>query len=170
MNQFNPYSQPMMNNPYQNYGQTMQNPYMDRMAQLQQYQQNLQPQVQQPQQQSQQIGLNCRVVDDFNAIVANDVPMDGNGAVFMKRDASEVQWRNWAANGTIQTTVYRPLQPENQSEGTSIPQMDFNSLNEDVRALREDIKGVREMIEKSIAVPSTKTTTKGKKTEVNTDE
>lgn len=163
------YSMPMTNNPYQNY-QPMQNPYMAQMGQLQQYQQSLQPQVQQPQQQTQQIGLNCRVIDDFNAIVANDVPMDGNGAVFMKRDASEVQWRNWAANGTIQTTVYRPVQPENQSEGTNMPQMDFNSLNEDVRALREDIKGVREMIEKSMNVPTPKPNQRGKKTEVNADE
>lgn len=36
--------------------------------------------------------------------------------------------------------------------------MDFNALNEDVRALREDIKGVKEMIEKSINVPVQKQT------------
>lgn len=159
------YSQPMMNNPYQNYGQPIQNPYM---AQMGQYQQNLPvvQQLQQPQQQAQQIGLNCRVIDDFNSIVANDVPMDGNGAVFMKRDASEVQWRNWAANGTIQTTVYRPVQEENKAEGTNIPQMDFNSLNEDVRALREDIMARLDVIEKSVSKPNAR----GKKTEVSADE
>lgn len=156
------YSTPMMNNPYQNYGQTMQNQYMGQMGQYQ-------PQVQQPQQQSQQIGLNCRIIDDFNSIVANDVPMDGNGAVFMKRDASEVQWRNWAANGTIQTTVYKPIQAEIQSENTNIPQMDFNALNEDVRALREDVLARLDSIEKSVAT-TTQKTTRGKKTEVSTDE
>lgn len=157
------FSTPMMNNPYQNYGQPMQNPYMAQMGQLQQYQQSLQPQVQQPQQQTQQIGLNCRVIDDFNSIVANDVPMDGNGAVFMKRDASEVQWRNWSANGTIQTTVYKPVQPENQSEGANIPQMDFNALNEDVRALRDDIMARLDSIEKSMVGTTPKTTSRAKK-------
>ncbi len=48
--------------------------------------------------------------------------------------------------------------------------MDFNALNEDVRALREDIKGVRNMIEKSMSVPSVKTSQRGKKAEVSADE
>lgn len=148
------FSTPMMNNPYQNYGQSIQNPYM---AQIGQYQPQIQPQ-EQPQQQSQQIGLNCRVIDDFNAIVANDVPMDGNGAVFMKRDASEVQWRNWAANGTIQTTVYKPVQPENQSENANIPQIDFNALNDGIMALGNNIIERIDKLEKSLDNSSSKTT------------
>lgn len=164
MSAYPPYSfQPQqMNNPYQGSYQPMQNPYM---AQMGQYQQNFQPQVQQVQQQ-QPVGLNCRIVDDFNSIVANDVPMDGNGAFFVKRDGSEVQHRNWAANGTIQTTVYCPVQPENQSEGTNMPQIDFNALNEDVRALREDILTRLDAIEKSVSKPNTRS----KKTEVSADE
>lgn len=135
--------------------------YMDRITQLQQYQQNLQPQMQQL-----PVGLNCRIVDDFSMITANDVPMDGNGAVFMKRDCSEMQWRNWSANGTIQTTVYFPVQPENQVEGTNMPQMDFNALNEDVRALREDIIARLDAIEKSVSKPAPKRLKK----EAETDE
>lgn len=156
------FSQPMMN-PYQNNFQPapIQNPYMDRMNQLQQYQQNLQMQPQQISGavQQQPAGLNCRIIDDFNLIVANDVPMDGNGAVFMKRDGSEVQWRNWAANGTIVTTSYLPVIDQNQNESTNIPQNDFTALNEDVKALREDIKDMRSMIEKSINGSGTKSTT-----------
>lgn len=167
MQPYQNFSTPMMNNPYQNY-QSMQNPYMAQIGQLQQYQQSLQPQVQQQPQQS--MGMNCRIVDDFSMITANDVPMDGNGAFFAKRDGSEVQHRNWAANGTIISTSYKPIQAENQSECTNTPQMDFNSLNEDVKALREDIKGVREMIEKSMNVPTPKPNQRGKKTEVNADE
>lgn len=172
MQQFNPYSQPMMNNPYQNGYNPMLNPQQRLMQMEQQYPQFSQQNqfMQQPIQQNQPQGFNCVIVDDFNAISANDVPMDGKGAVFMKRDGSQIQWRNWAANGTIQTIPYSPVQPENQSEGANIPQMDFNALNEDVRALREDIKGVREMIEKSMNAPVPKTTPRGKKTEVNADE
>lgn len=149
-----------MNNPYQGSYQTIQNPYM---AQAGQYQQNFQPQIQQVQQTQQPVGLNCRIVDDFSSIVANDVPMDGNGAFFVKRDGSEIQHRNWAANGTIQTTVYCPLRFENQSEDTNIPQMDFNALNEDVRALREDILARLDSIEKSMGATNSKTTSRAKK-------
>lgn len=148
-----------MNNPYQGSYQPMQNPYI---AQMGQYQQNFQPQLQQTQQ-PQQIGLNCRFVDDFSAIVANDVPMDGNGAIFVERNGTEMQWRNWTPNGTIQTIVYKPVQPENQSEGANMPQMDFNALNEDVRALREDILARLDSIEKSMSNTTTKTTSRAKK-------
>lgn len=142
----------------------MQNPYIDRMAQMQ-YQQNFQQQVQQQPQ-----GLICKPVGDASNVSPNDVPMDGNPAVFPKNDFTEIYVKSWTPNGTIQTIVYKPVQPENQSEATNIPQMDFNALNEDVRALREDIKGVRDMIEKSMSVPAPKTSQRGKKAEVSADE
>lgn len=172
MNQFNPYSQPMMNSPYQNGYNPMLSPQQRLMQMEQQYPQYVQQNqfMQQPVQQNQTQGINCVVVDDFNAISANDVPMDGKGAVFMLRDGSQIQWRNWSANGTIQTIPYSPVQKENIIDDTNIPQMDFNALNEDVRALREDIKGVREMIEKSMNAPAAKTSQRGKKTEVSADE
>lgn len=167
------YQQPM--NSYQNnYMQPMsmppmQNPYVDRMNQLQNYQQSLQPPVQQPVNQPQ--GIIGRVVNDFGEITANDVPMNGNAAFFPKADGSELQVRSWAANGTIQTVVYRPVFEQNQTEGTNIPQTDFNALNEDVRALREDIKDMRSMIEKSIGGSAAKgTSTRAKKGEGAGDE
>lgn len=149
-----------MNNPYQGGYQPMQNPYM---AQMGQYQQNFQPQVQQVTQQQQTQGLICKPVVDASNVSPNDVPMDGNAAVFPKNDFSEIYVKSWTPNGTIQTIVYKPVQPENQSEDTNIPQMDFNALNEDVRALREDIKGVRDMIEKSMSATTPKTTSRTKK-------
>lgn len=151
------FSAPQMPNPYQNFNQPMQNPYMDRMNQLQQYQQNLQmqqPQFQPVQQQAPD--LSCRVVNDFGVISANDVPMDGRGAVFMKQDGTEIQWRNWSANGTIVTTLYKPILEQNQAETTNTPQMDFNALNDDVRALREDIIARLDRLEQSMTVPAAK--------------
>lgn len=109
--------------PYMNYGnypqyqQTYQQPqvpvqYMDRLGQLQNMQQ---PQMmQQPVQR--QSGINGAVVEDFGIITANDVPMDGNGAVFIKRDGSEIQIRNWTANGTIATSVFKPVKMEEMSK------------------------------------------------------
>lgn len=146
-----------MNNQYQNYNQVAQNPYITQMGQ---YQQNFQPQMQQPQQ---FMGLSGKIVNDFNIITGNDVPMDGVGAIFFKSDGTEIQHRIWnATNGSIITTSYKPVQPENQTESTNMPQMDFNALNEDVRALREDILARLDAIEKSVSKPSAR----GRKTEV----
>lgn len=109
MQPYQNFSYPQMNN-YQPY-----NPILNaqqRLAQMeQQYPQFSQQGQYQPQmQQTQQFaGLNGKIVDDFGIISANDVPMDGNGAIFIKKDGSEIQWRNWSANGAIQTTSYKPI-------------------------------------------------------------
>lgn len=159
MNQFSPYSQPMMNSPYQNGYNPMLSPQQRLMQMEQQYPQfSQQNQFMQQPVQNQPQGIVGKIVNDFSELTANDVPMNGSAAFFPKADGSELQVRSWTPNGTIQTIVYKPVQPENQSEATNIPQMDFNALNEDVRALRKDIKGVREMIEKSMNIPTTKTT------------
>ena len=119
MNPYQPYSmnsytQYQQAYPQQFYPQQMQNPQMDRLAQLQSMQQSLQPAQMSPAFQ----GLTGRIVEDFNVITANDVPMDGNGAVFIKRDGSEIQVRNWTANGTIATTSYIPvLEPKGEQTG-----------------------------------------------------
>lgn len=148
-----------MNNPYQSNYQPMQNPYM---AQMGQYQQNL-PVVQQVQQPQQSQGLVCKPVVDASNVSPNDVPMDGNAAVFPKNDFSEIYVKSWTPNGTIQTVVYKPVQPKNQSESENIPHMDFNALNEDVRALREDILARLDSIEKSMSNATPKTTSRAKK-------
>ena len=119
MNPYQPYSMNNYQQPYQNpynqqpfYSQPMQNPQMDRYNQLQAMQQSLQPV--QPQQNYP--GLFGRIVDDFSLITANDVPMNGGGAVFIKKDGSEIQIRSWTANGTIATTSYSPVLEVNNAE------------------------------------------------------
>lgn len=160
MQQFNPYSQPMMNSPYQNGYNPMLSPQQRLMQMEQQYPQFSQQNqfMQQPIQQNQPQGIVGKIVNDVSNVSPNDVPMDGSVAVFPKNDMTEIYCKQWTANGTIQTIVYRPIQPENNAEATNTPQMDFNALSEDVRALREDIKGVREMIDKSMNIPVQKQT------------
>jgi hypothetical protein len=143
---------------------------MDRSMQIQQYQQGQQMLPSQIPGAYQQLGLVGKMVNDVSMVSPNDVPMDGNIAIFPKNDMSEIYCKQWKQDGTIQTVVYKPVLEQNQTESTNIPQMDFNALNEDMRALREDIKGVRDMIEKSMAVPATKTSQRGKKVEVGADE
>lgn len=168
MSNFPAYSfQPQqINNPYQGNYQTMQSPYM---AQMGQYQPQIQSQAQ-PQQQSQ--GLVCKPVSDASNVSPNDVPMDGNAAVFPKNDFSEIYVKSWTSNGTIQTVVYKPVQPENASEGTNIPQMDFNALNDGIMALGNNIMDRIDKLEKALNNSSSKTaknSTRVKK-EVNADE
>lgn len=166
------YQQPQMMGYQQNFNQNMQmqNPYMDRNVQMQQYQQGQQMLPSQMPGAYQQPGLIGKMVNDVSMVSPNDVPMDGNIAIFPKGDMSEIYCKQWKQDGTIQTVVYKPVLDQNQAEATNIPQMDFNALNEDVRALREDIKDMRGMIEKSMAVPTVKTSQRGKKAEVNSDE
>lgn len=168
MNQYQPYS--MNNNymPYQNgmyqqpqmYPQQMQNPQMDRLAQLQAMQQSLQPAQMQPAYQ----GLFGRVVDDFGAITANDVPMNGLGAVFIKKDGSEVQIRSWTANGTIATTSYMPvLEPQNGSVGDSAlsaPGINMSEITGLITAISEKVDGVSSQLNDLL---KTKTGSKTKK-------
>lgn len=112
MNQYQPYS---MNNylPYQQMypqqmpQQSMQNIYMDRLAQIQAMQsQNVPP----AQMQTINYGLNGKVVEQIENITANDVPMDGNVAIFPRRDMTEIYVKNWTPNGTIQTVVFKPVE------------------------------------------------------------
>jgi len=159
------YSQPMMNSPYQNGYSPMLSPQQRLIQMEQQYPQFSQQNqfVQQPIQQNQPQGIFGKIVNDFSELTANDVPMNGSAAFFPKADGSELQVRSWTANGTIQTVVYRPVQAENNADGTNIPQMDFNALNEDVRALREDILARLDSIEKSMGATNSKTTSRAKK-------
>ena len=91
---------------YQTYNPQPQNPYIDRFAQNQQINQVQNQPVQQTQ------ILNGKIVNDFNAITANDVPMDNIGAFFIKSDGSEIQRRVWASTGGISTISFKPVLEE----------------------------------------------------------
>lgn len=115
MNPYQNYSQPInsMNpamNPFNNYINGLQNQVATMQQQIQNYQQALsnlqQPQVQQPQQMN---GIATQIVDSFDSISANSVPMDNNGAIFALRDGSEIQARRWTPDGKIATTSYKPI-------------------------------------------------------------
>lgn len=116
-NYFN-YQPPMYNQ------QQIPNPYMDRLTQLQTMQQSMQ----------QYGNLNGKVIDSFESIMANDVPMDGTFAIFPKRDMSEICLKYWTGEGKIATIVFKPaseVYTEASSENESRVKLDelSNSLN-----------------------------------------
>ena len=129
MPQYPNYSQ--MINPYQQmtYPQ-ISSPYMERTNYMQQYQQNLQPVQQQnvPVQSQQPIGIAGRTVQSVEQITANEVPMDGSLAFFPRQDMAEIYAKQWNADGTIKTVIYRPVmdnavnsQGNNQNQQLTIP-------------------------------------------------
>ena len=62
-------------------------------------------------------GINGKVVQSVEMIMANDVPMDGSAAFFPMQDMSAILAKSWNADGTIRTIVYEPRQGQNQPKG-----------------------------------------------------
>ena len=104
----------MINNPYQQQMMTYTPGYnaypYNPMQRFQEQQLPQQPVQQVPQQQNLQIqaGINGRMVAAVEQIAANDVPMDGSVAFFPKQDLTEIYAKQWGADGSIKTVVYKP--------------------------------------------------------------
>lgn len=144
-----------MNN-YSQYPNMYQQPqmpvqYMDRLSQLQASQQS---QMIPPTNHRMLPGLSGGIVDDFNIITANDVPMDGNGAIFIKRDGSEIQVRNWNANGSITASVFRPVTSEaenvNSGNGADSHAQLVDSLSLVFQKQFDDLNGRFDKLEKAL--------------------
>lgn len=74
------------------------------------------------------IGLSGKYVNDFGEITANDVPMGGQPAIFVKNDRNEIQLREWSPNGQIVSTVYKPfIEPQQTMETISQPSFDVRT-------------------------------------------
>lgn len=105
--QMNPYQMPQVNSYVPQY-QTYQQAY-NPMQNIQRFQQ-----PQQPEQMQQ--GIFGKVVQSQDSIVANDVPMNGSVAFFPKSDLSEIYAKQWSADGTISTMVFKPIQNDNHNK------------------------------------------------------
>lgn len=101
--QMNPYQMPQANNYMSQY-----QPYQQAYNPMQNIQRFQQPQ--QPEQMQQ--GIFGKVVQSQDSIVANDVPMNGSVAFFPKSDLSEIYAKQWSADGTISTMVFKPDKKE----------------------------------------------------------
>lgn len=114
--QMNPYQMPQTNSYMPQY-QTYQ-PAYNPMQNIQRFQQ-----PQQTEQMMQQ-GIFGKVVQSQDSIVANDVPMNGSVAFFPKSDLSEIYAKQWSADGTISTMVFKP----DKKEEAVNPTMDAEKL------------------------------------------
>lgn len=147
-------------NPYQQmtYPQ-INSPYMERMNYMQQYQQN-QPVQQQsvPVQPQQTIGIAGRTVQSVEQITANEVPMDGSLAFFPRQDMQEIYAKQWNADGTIKTVIYRPVmdntlnsQGNNQNQQITIP----DDVTQAFMDRFDELSGKIEQLEQAISKPLT---------------
>lgn len=95
----------------------------------------------QPVQPQPQVG--GKIVDDFNMIVASDIPMDGSPAFFIKRDMSEVQLRKWGNDGRIYTSTYKPYTEAQNIQLNNLPteqkQSDYEAVTERLSAIEEKL-------------------------------
>ena len=112
----------MINNPYQpqmmtytpGYNAYPYNP-MQRFQEQQLPQQSVQ-QIPQQQNLQMQTGINGKMVAAVEQIAANDVPMDGRVAFFPKQDLTEIYAKQWGADGSIKTVVYKPYTESKNSQ------------------------------------------------------
>lgn len=130
------------NMPYQAQMYQQPNPYMERLNNLQQFQQQLQmpmPVQTQPQ------GVVAKLVDGFENITANDVPMSG-GAFFVKADGSEIEQREWSANGQIVAKRYKAILDTPNANpnilSTEDKQGEFDALKEFLGAFEERLNSL----------------------------
>lgn len=161
MPQYPNYSQ--MINPYQQMTYPQFNStYMERMNYTPPYQQNLQPVQQQnvPVQSQQPIGIAGRTVQSVEQITANEVPMDGSLAFFPRQDMAEIYAKQWNADGTIKTVIYRPViddavnsQGNNQNQQITISDDVTQAFMNRFDELSEKI----EQLEQVMTKPMTKT-------------
>ena len=130
------------------YPQQQMPAYMDRIAQLQAMQQPMQTAPQHVP------GLSGIIVESFDVITANDVPMDGNGAVFIKNDGSEIQIRNWTSQGTISTSRFKPVQntqaDNSATNAENASEKPYRELGDIFLKRFDELDGRLERLEKSI--------------------
>lgn len=118
--------------PYQPY-------YQNQEMLLQRQIENLNGQLQQLQSVKSK-GMTVQMVDNFDNISANLVPMD-NGALFVKNDGTEIQYRKWGNTGQILTTSYLP-QIENNPNNTTL-----NEEKSKIGVSDEVIEDIKEQID-----------------------
>ena len=102
------------------------NPYMAYQPQYQQPQFGNYPQYQQQNTQPiMPIGINGKIVNDFNVITIKDIPTDCSPAFFIKSDYSEIQSRRWSDTGNVITAIYKTT-----DTSENVQNRPFEQLNE----------------------------------------
>ncbi|MCR5254612.1 MAG: hypothetical protein K6D96_01650 [Acetatifactor sp.] len=109
-------------------------------------------------------GLPGKIVNDFNEIMANDVPMNGSYAFFIKGDLSEVQARAWSPDGRIVSVPFKAVLPVKTNNLPSETKQADLGLSEDVtKAFMEQFEELKERLSSIEENFSKQSTTRRKK-------
>lgn len=96
-------------------------PSPNNQMQMQPQQPMFRSEMMNPQQQRKKIPIPAMLVENEEAIVANDVPMDGSIALFMTSDYSKIYVRRWNGKGYIDNFVFIEDIPQQQEQTQSDP-------------------------------------------------
>lgn len=144
---------PSQNQMYQQnpYSQNVYSSYDNRLG-VQQYQ----PITNQSQMPTNQPTLIGKIVDKDTDITVNDVPMNGQAAIFPSRDLSQIETRFWNADGTISKVVYLPkIDPKDDKTENSAPN-GFESLNDRFNELEKAFNERFDKLESAITPKTTR--------------
>jgi hypothetical protein len=132
-NGFNTQAQGYQQQPNQNFQPQVVNPFqMNGMYQP--TMNNTMPVYQQANLRSTDLhGLPGKIINSYNEITPNDVPMNGSVGVFLQSDYSCIYAKAWTSDGTITTVKYVP---EKSPQQESKPE----PSNDDIMKQLDDIK------------------------------
>lgn len=120
-------------NPFQQQ-QVMNNPYMN-------YQQQMQNQVQQ--------SPFVKYVDNVEMVRATDIPMDGNAYYFPKADGTEIYVKQWLANGQTRVVSFKPvIENEVISQNNAINKEIIDSFYESFESIKTDLKTLSDKVDR----------------------
>lgn len=82
--------------------------------------------------------LRAKMISSIDEVSAQDVPMDGFGAIFLTSDRNAVYTKNWAPDGTIKTERYiREQVEERPSPEASYDQTNLSDITNELSDIKE---------------------------------
>lgn len=84
-----------------------------------------------------------RMVNNFNEITPQEIPMDTTPAVFVKNDMQEIQVKKWDNNGNIVPYTYKLVNGNGQSE-PNFEQLLLQNINH-IALMLENIAGINNL-------------------------
>lgn len=109
-----------------------------------------------------------RIVNSFDEIQAQEVPMDNFGAEFVKADLSEIEIRRWDSNGKIVPVKFKRVENEQMdilsSDCDKTSHLSLQTLTD---LFQEGLNGVHERLDRLESSISTKSAPKKKEVVAN---
>lgn len=84
-----------------------------------------------------------RMVNNFNEITPQEIPMDTTPAVFVRNDMQEIQVKKWDNNGNIVPYTYKLVNGNGQSE-PNFEQLLLQNINH-IALMLENIAGINNL-------------------------